>query len=198
LFVRLTSIGVRGPLSATEWRTFEKEQPPSGVPVLVMEKRKPSAAGPDRPGTNFIEISDDPGTFGWIDRAVREMRRDGTAVRVEADLVDHLFNSSEKRLARLLLLMANFGKEAKQDTIITKISQETLAKMIGPEGPVLSFCESPPLASAFGAECGAGGSQRMKKASSRAVAASGCRLPAMSGFTMCRQKINSANPTSTT
>jgi CRP/FNR family cyclic AMP-dependent transcriptional regulator len=52
-------------------------------------------------------------------------------VRVEADLVDHLFNSSEKRLARLLLLMANFGKEAKQDKVITKISQETLAKMIG-------------------------------------------------------------------
>jgi CRP/FNR family cyclic AMP-dependent transcriptional regulator len=52
-------------------------------------------------------------------------------VRVEADLVDHLFNSSEKRLARLLVLMANFGKEAKQEKVIAKISQETLAKMIG-------------------------------------------------------------------
>lgn len=53
------------------------------------------------------------------------------AVRVEADLVDQLFNSSEKRLARLLLLLANFGKEGKQDPVIAKISQETLAQMIG-------------------------------------------------------------------
>jgi CRP/FNR family transcriptional regulator, cyclic AMP receptor protein len=51
--------------------------------------------------------------------------------RVEADLVDQLFNSSEKRLARLLLLMANFGKEGKPDTVIAKIRQETLAEMIG-------------------------------------------------------------------
>ena len=51
--------------------------------------------------------------------------------RVESDLVDQLFNSSEKRLARLLLLMANFAKEGKAETVITKISQETLADMIG-------------------------------------------------------------------
>ena len=52
-------------------------------------------------------------------------------VRVEADLVDQLFNSSEKRLARLLLLMANFGKETKPEPVIAKISQEMLAEMIG-------------------------------------------------------------------
>jgi CRP/FNR family transcriptional regulator, cyclic AMP receptor protein len=52
-------------------------------------------------------------------------------VRVEADLVDQLFNSSEKRLARLLLLMANFGKEGKPEEVIGKFSQETLAEMIG-------------------------------------------------------------------
>ena len=52
-------------------------------------------------------------------------------VRVEADLVDQLFNSSEKRLARLLLLMANFGKEGRPETVITKMSQETLAEMVG-------------------------------------------------------------------
>ena len=52
-------------------------------------------------------------------------------VRVEQDLVDQLFNSSEKRLARLLLLMANFGKEAKPEPVIAKISQETLAEMVG-------------------------------------------------------------------
>jgi CRP/FNR family transcriptional regulator, cyclic AMP receptor protein len=51
--------------------------------------------------------------------------------RVEEDLVDQLFNSSEKRLARVLLLMANFGKEAKPEPVITKISQETLAEIIG-------------------------------------------------------------------
>jgi CRP/FNR family transcriptional regulator, cyclic AMP receptor protein len=52
-------------------------------------------------------------------------------IRMEADLVDHLFNSSEKRLARLLLLMANFGQESKPLPVIPKLSQETLAKMVG-------------------------------------------------------------------
>ena len=51
--------------------------------------------------------------------------------RVEEDLVDQLFNSSEKRLARALLLMANFGKEGKPEQVIAKISQETLAEIIG-------------------------------------------------------------------
>ncbi len=53
-------------------------------------------------------------------------------IRVEEDLVDQLFNSSEKRLARILLLLANFGKEGRQpEPVIAKISQETLAEMIG-------------------------------------------------------------------
>jgi CRP-like cAMP-binding protein len=51
--------------------------------------------------------------------------------RVEEDLVDQLFNSSEKRLARMLLLLANFGKEGPPEPMIAKISQETLAEMIG-------------------------------------------------------------------
>ena len=51
--------------------------------------------------------------------------------RVEEDLVDQLFNSSEKRLARALLLMANFGREGEPQPVIAKISQETLAEMIG-------------------------------------------------------------------
>jgi CRP/FNR family cyclic AMP-dependent transcriptional regulator len=51
--------------------------------------------------------------------------------RVEEDLVDQLFNSTEKRLARVLLLLANFGKEGRPEPIIAKISQETLADMIG-------------------------------------------------------------------
>jgi CRP/FNR family cyclic AMP-dependent transcriptional regulator len=52
-------------------------------------------------------------------------------IRIEEDLVDQLFNSSEKRLARVLLLMANFGKEGKPESVIPKSSQETLAEMIG-------------------------------------------------------------------
>jgi CRP/FNR family cyclic AMP-dependent transcriptional regulator len=60
-------------------------------------------------------------------------------MRVEADLVDQLFNSSEKRLARLLLLLANFGKEGKPEPIIAKISQETLAEMIGTTRSRVSF-----------------------------------------------------------
>jgi CRP-like cAMP-binding protein len=51
--------------------------------------------------------------------------------RIEADLVDQLFNSSEKRLARTLLLLANFGKEAEPEPILAKISQQTLAEMVG-------------------------------------------------------------------
>jgi len=63
----------------------------------------------------------------------------GRAIRVEADLVDQLFNSSEKRLARLLLLLANFGKEGRPEPIIAKISQETLAEMIGTTRSRVSF-----------------------------------------------------------
>ena len=60
-------------------------------------------------------------------------------VRMEADLVDHLFNSSEKRLARLLLLLANFGQESKPIPLVAKMSQETLAEMIGTTRSRVSF-----------------------------------------------------------
>jgi CRP/FNR family cyclic AMP-dependent transcriptional regulator len=60
-------------------------------------------------------------------------------IRMEADLVDHLFNSSEKRLARLLLLMANFGQESKPIPLIAKMSQETLAEMVGTTRSRVSF-----------------------------------------------------------
>ena len=59
--------------------------------------------------------------------------------RVEEDLVDHLFNSSEKRLARTLLLLANFGKEGRPEPIMTKVSQGTLAEMVGTTRPRVSF-----------------------------------------------------------
>ena len=60
-------------------------------------------------------------------------------IRYEADLVDQLFNSSEKRLARVLLLLANFGKEEKSEVAIPKLSQETLAEMVGTTRPRVSF-----------------------------------------------------------
>jgi CRP/FNR family cyclic AMP-dependent transcriptional regulator len=63
----------------------------------------------------------------------------GRSIRIEADLVDQLFNSSEKRLARLLLLLANFGKDGTPEPVIAKISQETLAEMIGTTRSRVSF-----------------------------------------------------------
>jgi CRP-like cAMP-binding protein len=59
--------------------------------------------------------------------------------RIQDDLVDQLFNSSEKRLARILLLLAQFGKESKPETVIPKISQEVLAEMIGTTRSRVSF-----------------------------------------------------------
>jgi CRP/FNR family transcriptional regulator, cyclic AMP receptor protein len=63
----------------------------------------------------------------------------GRNIRYEADLVDQLFNSSEKRLARILLLLARFGKEGVPETVVPKISQETLAEMIGTTRSRVSF-----------------------------------------------------------
>ncbi len=60
-------------------------------------------------------------------------------MRVEADLVDQLFNSSEKRLARVLLLLANFGKEGAPQPILEKINQATLAEIVGTTRPRISF-----------------------------------------------------------
>jgi CRP/FNR family transcriptional regulator, cyclic AMP receptor protein len=61
------------------------------------------------------------------------------SMRTQADLVDQLFNSSEKRLARILLLMAEFGKPGEPETLIPKITQETLAEMIGTTRSRVSF-----------------------------------------------------------
>ena len=60
-------------------------------------------------------------------------------IRYEEDLVDQLFNSSEKRLARILLLLARFGKEGVPETVVPKISQETLAGMVGTTRSRVSF-----------------------------------------------------------
>ena len=61
------------------------------------------------------------------------------SMRIQADLVDQLFNSSEKRLARILLLMAEFGQPGSAETTLPKISQETLAEMIGTTRSRVSF-----------------------------------------------------------
>ena len=60
-------------------------------------------------------------------------------IRFEEDLVDQLFNSSEKRLARILLLLANFGKEGRPEPVVPKVSQETLAEMVGTTRSRVSF-----------------------------------------------------------
>jgi CRP-like cAMP-binding protein len=63
----------------------------------------------------------------------------GRNIRYEEDLVDQLFNSSEKRLARVLLMLAHFGKEGAPETVVPRISQETLAEMIGTTRSRVSF-----------------------------------------------------------
>jgi CRP-like cAMP-binding protein len=60
-------------------------------------------------------------------------------IRIQEDLVDQLFNSSEKRLARILLLLAHFGKEGKPEPVIAKVSQAMLAEMIGTTRSRVSF-----------------------------------------------------------
>jgi CRP/FNR family cyclic AMP-dependent transcriptional regulator len=60
-------------------------------------------------------------------------------IRMEEDLVDQLFNSSEKRLARILLLLANFGKEGRPEPVVPRNSQETLAEMVGTTRSRISF-----------------------------------------------------------
>jgi CRP-like cAMP-binding protein len=61
------------------------------------------------------------------------------SMKTQADLIDQLFNSSEKRLARILLLMADFGQPGEPESLIPKISQETLAEMIGTTRSRVSF-----------------------------------------------------------
>jgi len=76
---------------------------------------------------SMLQLLQDDRTFSTLFLAYMLARN----LRIQEDLVDQLFNSSEKRLARILLLMAHFGKEGKPEMVIPKISQETLAEMIG-------------------------------------------------------------------
>ena len=95
----------------------------------------------------------EPATIVRVDKAtmVRLLHRDpdfserfiayllSRNVRIEEDLVDQLFNSSEKRLARLLLLLAHYGKDSRPETVVPQVSQETLAAMIGTTRSRVSF-----------------------------------------------------------
>jgi CRP/FNR family cyclic AMP-dependent transcriptional regulator len=83
----------------------------------------------------MIRVLHDEPTFSELFLAYLLAR----SIRIQEDLVDQLFNSSEKRLARVLLLMAHFGKEGKAEAIMPKISQEVLAEMIGTTRSRVSF-----------------------------------------------------------
>jgi CRP-like cAMP-binding protein len=77
------------------------------------------------------------GEHEFSDRFIKHML--SRNLRVEADLVDQLFNSTEKRLARTLLLLARYGKEGQPQTVVSQISQETLAEMIGTTRPTVNL-----------------------------------------------------------
>ena len=85
--------------------------------------------------TAMITVLHDEPTFAELFTSYLLSRN----IRIEEDLVDQLFNSSEKRLARILLLLAHFGKEGKPEPVIAKISQEMLAEMIGTTRSRVSF-----------------------------------------------------------
>jgi CRP-like cAMP-binding protein len=83
----------------------------------------------------MIRVLHDEPTFSELFLAYLLARN----IRIQEDLVDQLFNSSEKRLARVLLLMAHFGKRGKPEAVIPKIGQDTLAKMVGTTRSRVSF-----------------------------------------------------------
>jgi len=83
----------------------------------------------------MIRVLHDESSFSQLFMAYLLSRN----VRIQADLVDHLFNSTEKRLARILLLLAHYGKEGKPEPVIPKISQDTLANMVGTTRSRISF-----------------------------------------------------------
>jgi CRP/FNR family cyclic AMP-dependent transcriptional regulator len=99
-----------------------------GQPLRLATARAMAESEVMRVGkAEMIRVLHDEPSFGELFTAHLLLRKS----RVEADLVDQLFNSSEKRLARTLLMLANFGKEGTPQPITTKISQETLAEIVG-------------------------------------------------------------------
>jgi len=113
---------------------------PDLIPVVGKQHRQPGGnrLKPGNTGQKvaLVEFRDD-GERSFSDLFLKAIL--DRSMRVQADLVDQLFNSSEKRLARILLLMAEFGKHGEPEQYIPKISQETLAEMIGTTRSRVSF-----------------------------------------------------------
>jgi CRP-like cAMP-binding protein len=84
---------------------------------------------------SMVRVLHEEHTFS--DRFIKHML--ARNIRIEEDLIDQLFNSSEKRLARALLLLARYGKQDKPQRVVPKISQETLASMVGTTRPRVNF-----------------------------------------------------------
>jgi CRP/FNR family transcriptional regulator, cyclic AMP receptor protein len=137
--VKLTVISPQGKeavIALLESGSFFGEGCLAGQPVHLATATAVDDASIVRIGKqSMLRLLQDDRTFSTLFLAYMLARN----VRVQEDLVDQLFNSSEKRLARILLLMAHFGKEGKPEVVIPKISQETLAEMIGTTRSRVSF-----------------------------------------------------------
>ena len=129
--VRLTVVSQRGKeaiVATLEPASFFGEACLTGQVLRLEAATAVGAAKIVRIGkTAMIKVLHEEPTFSKLFLAYLLARN----IRIQEDLVDQLFNCSEKRLARVLLLMAQFGKKGKPDVVIAKVSQETLAEMIG-------------------------------------------------------------------
>jgi len=99
--------------------------------IFYLKKGKPTLKVVSRQGKEAVIAILGPGDF-FGEGCLAD-------IRIEEDLVDQLFNSSEKRLARILLLLANYGKEGQQEPVPLRISQETLAEIVGTTRSRVSF-----------------------------------------------------------
>jgi CRP-like cAMP-binding protein len=137
--VRLTVVSQRGKeaiVATLEPASFFGEACLTGQVVRLEAATATGVAKIMRIGkTAMINVLHDEPTFSELFLTHLLARN----IRIQEDLVDQLFNSSEKRLARVLLLMAHFGKEGKPEAVIAKVSQETLADMIGTTHSRVSF-----------------------------------------------------------
>ena len=129
--VKLTVVSTRGKeavIGVLEQGSFFGEGCLAGQPLRMSTASAMQSSGIIRVGkTSMVALLHREPEFAELFTAYILSRN----VRIEEDLVDQLFNSSEKRLARILLLLAHFGKESRPESVIPKISQETLAAMVG-------------------------------------------------------------------
>ena len=137
--VKLTVVSARGKeaiVAILEQEGFVGEGCLAGQPLRLAAATVLSASTIVRiDKASMIRLLHDEPTFSEVFMAYLLSRN----ARIEADLVDQLFNSSEKRLARVLLLLARFGKDSKHEPVIAPVSQETLAEMVGTTRSRISF-----------------------------------------------------------